>query len=101
MNLFKKGGSDSYSVQGYGISRQMHLIPHKSASFGIISDVDETILQTGVKSIFRWKLILNAFFSHKRKKKRFLLKSMRILSDFIKRHRQAQAFIAGSNYKRI
>ena len=40
------------------------MIPSPFASFGIISDVDDTILQTGVNSRFKWKLILNTFFKH-------------------------------------
>lgn len=38
------------------------LVPSSRACYGIISDIDDTILQTGVVSRFKWKLILNTFF---------------------------------------
>jgi len=38
------------------------LIPPKTAKFGIISDIDDTILHTGVNSFIKWRLIYNTFF---------------------------------------
>ncbi len=38
------------------------LIPSKSSSYGVISDIDDTILHTGVVSRFKWRLIFNTFF---------------------------------------
>ncbi|HEX8561587.1 MAG TPA: phosphatase domain-containing protein [Flavobacterium sp.] len=38
------------------------LIPEKEADFGIISDIDDTILNTGVTSFLKWKVIFNSFF---------------------------------------
>ncbi len=35
------------------------LIPSKKASFGVISDIDDTILHTGLTSILKWRVILN------------------------------------------
>lgn len=36
--------------------------PGKNAAFGIISDIDDTVLQTFVSSILRLKMIYNSFF---------------------------------------
>ena len=38
------------------------LIAEKEADYGIISDIDDTILSTGVTSFLKWKVILNSFF---------------------------------------
>lgn len=38
------------------------LIPSEKASFGIISDIDDTILHTGVTSFLKLKLLFNTFF---------------------------------------
>jgi len=38
------------------------LIPSKQASFGVISDIDDTILHTGVVSNFKWQVIYNTIF---------------------------------------
>ncbi|WP_378185597.1 App1 family protein [Aquimarina sp. W85] len=38
------------------------LIPSKNANYGIISDIDDTILHTGVASFMKWRLIRNTFF---------------------------------------
>ncbi len=38
------------------------LIPEKEADYGIISDIDDTILNTGVTSFLKWKVLLNSFF---------------------------------------
>ncbi|WP_203294244.1 App1 family protein [Luteirhabdus pelagi] len=40
------------------------LIPPSTAKFGIISDIDDTILHTGVASFFKWRLIFNTFFKN-------------------------------------
>ncbi len=40
------------------------LIPSSTASFGIISDIDDTILHTGVASFFKWKVIANTIFKN-------------------------------------
>ena len=44
------------------------LIPPAKASFGVISDIDDTILHTGVTSFLKWRLIKNSLFknAHKR-----------------------------------
>lgn len=38
------------------------LIPAVEADFGIISDIDDTILKTGVTSLLKWRLLFNSFF---------------------------------------
>lgn len=42
-----------------------------SANYGIISDIDDTILVTGVVSRFKWRLILNTLFVNPYKRKSF------------------------------
>lgn len=44
------------------------LIPSKGASFGVISDIDDTILHTGLTSILKWRVIINTFFTSARKR---------------------------------
>ncbi|MDO6472937.1 DUF2183 domain-containing protein [Maribacter sp. 1_MG-2023] len=53
------------------------LIPSEHAKFGVISDIDDTILHTGVVSSLKWKVILNTMF--KRATKRLQLEGT---SDF-------------------
>jgi phosphatidate phosphatase APP1 len=45
------------------------LIPKANSSFGVISDIDDTILHTGVASRLKWRVVVNTFFKtpHKRK----------------------------------
>ncbi len=38
------------------------LIPNENAEYGIISDIDDTILWTGVASFLKWRAILRTFF---------------------------------------
>ena len=38
------------------------LVPPKTAEYGVISDIDDTILQTGVVSLMKWRVILNTLF---------------------------------------
>ncbi|QIE60238.1 DUF2183 domain-containing protein [Rasiella rasia] len=40
------------------------LIPSKESSFGVISDIDDTILHTGVVSRLKWRLIYNTLFKN-------------------------------------
>jgi len=40
------------------------LIPSSSAKFGVISDIDDTILHTGVVSSLKWRVIFNTFFKN-------------------------------------
>lgn len=45
------------------------LIPKAHSSCGVISDIDDTILHTGVASRLKWRVVVNTFFKtpHKRK----------------------------------
>lgn len=38
------------------------LIPSSIAQFGVASDIDDTILQTGVVSLLKWRVIYNSIF---------------------------------------
>lgn len=38
------------------------LIPSENASYGVISDIDDTILHTGVASLLKWRVIVNTLF---------------------------------------
>lgn len=38
------------------------LIPSTQSDFGVISDIDDTILYTGVVSSLKWKVVFNTFF---------------------------------------
>jgi len=38
------------------------LIPCPTADFGVISDIDDTIIHTGVVSTLKWKVLLNSIF---------------------------------------
>ncbi|WP_282043690.1 App1 family protein [Winogradskyella flava] len=40
------------------------LIPSAKAQFGVASDIDDTILHTGVVSTLKWKVIYNSVFKH-------------------------------------
>ncbi|MCC8360033.1 App1 family protein [Salinimicrobium sediminilitoris] len=40
------------------------LIPPIKASYGVISDIDDTILHTGVTSFLKWRLIKNSLFKN-------------------------------------
>ncbi|WP_158847248.1 App1 family protein [Algibacter sp. L1A34] len=37
------------------------LIPSGSTRFGVISDIDDTILHTGIVSMFKWRVLFNTF----------------------------------------
>ncbi|WP_346880807.1 phosphatase domain-containing protein [uncultured Algibacter sp.] len=39
------------------------LIPSKAASFGVISDIDDTILHTGLVSVLKWRVLVNTFLT--------------------------------------
>jgi phosphatidate phosphatase APP1 len=44
------------------------LIPSKTSDFGVISDIDDTIMHTGVVSSLKWRVLINTIFirAHKR-----------------------------------
>ena len=39
------------------------LIPSESASFGVVSDIDDTILHTGLVSILKWRVVFNTLLT--------------------------------------
>lgn len=45
------------------------LIPSKNADLGVISDIDDTILHTGVVSSLKWRVVLNTVFKNPSKRK--------------------------------
>lgn len=49
-------------------------IPCKTATFGVISDVDDTIIHTGLTSRFKWQVVKNTIF--KRAEKRIPLEGV-------------------------
>ena len=53
------------------------LIPKQTAEFGVASDIDDTILHTGVISKLKWKLLINTFF-----RAPFKRKALKGSSDF-------------------
>jgi phosphatidate phosphatase APP1 len=56
-------------IKSNNLFRGEMLIPNDEASFGVISDIDDTILHTGVASPLKWRVVVNTFFKtpHKRK----------------------------------
>lgn len=43
-------------------------IPSKHANFGVISDIDDTIMHTGLTSRFKWQVVKNTFFKRAEKR---------------------------------
>lgn len=39
------------------------LIPSENSAYGVISDIDDTILHTGVVSSLKWRVLINTFFT--------------------------------------
>tara|TARA_R110002049_G_scaffold9962_2_gene49646 strand:- start:7503 stop:8498 length:996 start_codon:yes stop_codon:yes gene_type:complete len=39
------------------------LVPSKKASFGVISDIDDTILHTGLVSVLKWRVLINTLLT--------------------------------------
>ena len=44
------------------------LIPNANAKFGVISDIDDTIIHTGLTSRFKWRVVKNTFFKRAEKR---------------------------------
>lgn len=49
-------------IQSENIFLAEILIPSNTAEYGVISDIDDTILHTGVVSTLKWRLLYNTFF---------------------------------------
>ncbi|GAA4277059.1 App1 family protein [Aquimarina mytili] len=60
---YKKDSINKKINNNNSFSSQM-LIPSNAAEFGIISDIDDTILHTGVASFFKWRVIANTIFKN-------------------------------------
>jgi phosphatidate phosphatase APP1 len=52
------------TIQNKNIFPGELLIPSSKAQFGVASDIDDTILHTGVVSMLKWKVIYNSIFKH-------------------------------------
>ena len=50
------GGDNQYEAQ--------MLIPPATARFGVISDIDDTLLHTGVTSFLKWRVLKNSLFKN-------------------------------------
>lgn len=44
------------------------LIPSEQVDYGVISDIDDTIIHTGVVSLLKWRVIVNTFFKNAAKR---------------------------------
>ncbi|MBP2832443.1 DUF2183 domain-containing protein [Aquimarina sp. U1-2] len=55
---------ESRNISNNNIFPGNMLIPSKKAEFGVISDIDDTILHTGVASLFKWRVIANTIFKN-------------------------------------
>src|SRR5690554_6109286 len=44
------------------------VIPSETAKFGVISDIDDTILHTGLTSRFKWRVVKNTIFKRAEKR---------------------------------
>ncbi|GAB5475781.1 MAG: DUF2183 domain-containing protein [Maribacter sp.] len=44
------------------------LIPSEKIEYGVVSDIDDTILHTGVVSLLKWRVIVNTFFKNAAKR---------------------------------
>jgi phosphatidate phosphatase APP1 len=51
-------------ISNNNIFKSQMLIPSNQAEYGIVSDIDDTILHTGVASLFKWRVIANTLFKN-------------------------------------
>ena len=69
---FKASYTDSHAnrkIQLDNVFKGRMLVPKANSSFGVISDIDDTILHTGVTSFFKWRAVFNTLFVTPRKRK--------------------------------
>ena len=52
------------SIQNSNCFKGELLIPAAKANYGVISDIDDTIIHTGVVSTLKWKVLLNSIFKN-------------------------------------
>lgn len=64
-----KSNSKKRQIQLSNKFKGKMLIPRQNTSFGVISDIDDTILHTGVTSRLKWRVVVNTLFKtpHKRR----------------------------------
>lgn len=55
-------------IQSNNLFKGEVFIPAEAAKFGVISDVDDTIIQTGVTSRFKWQVVKNTIFKRAEKR---------------------------------
>jgi len=56
-------------IQNHNSFKGQMLVPHPDSTFGVISDIDDTILHTGVTSRLKWKVAVNTFLRSPEKRK--------------------------------
>lgn len=61
--LFQESEDSSLSEERKSFQGEF-LIPEDSAEFGVISDIDDTILHTGVTSFLKWRLLKNSLLTN-------------------------------------
>jgi len=67
-------------------SHSKMMIPNSTAEFAVISDIDDTIMHTGVASFLKWRLFYNSVLKHVQKRKPLIgvspfYKALRIGAD--------------------
>ena len=58
------------SATSHLYKKEIYTIDYK-AQYGIISDIDDTLLKTGVTSFLKWKVLMNTFFRNPWKRKSY------------------------------
>jgi len=64
VNLLFQKSEDSTPSEERKMFQGEFLIPPDQAEFGVISDIDDTILHTGVTSFLKWKLLKNSLLTN-------------------------------------
>jgi len=64
VNLLFQESEDSLPSEERKHFQGEFLIPEDRAEFGVISDIDDTILHTGVTSFLKWKLLKNSLLTN-------------------------------------
>lgn len=67
-------------IQNDNVFKGEFLVPPETASFGVVSDIDDTIVHTGLTSRLKWQVVKNTIF--KRAEKRIPLEGA---ADFYKK----------------
>lgn len=64
VNLLFRKSEDSTPSEERKFFQGEFLIPEEKAEYGVISDIDDTILHTGVTSFLKWKLLKNSLLTN-------------------------------------